>query len=158
MLKPTLILRFSAVISDGLQVKFLLDIVINDWSTISEMLAISSGVAILFLSIALYIWLRAALLVLAGDRSTDPALAWSSSVHLHNLLLYYVDILLAGPHPLNQSMVLLFEILTLLVQLIILKGYLHELLLSKSLPLLGLKAVLLVLLNPLLQFLSPRLE
>jgi hypothetical protein len=93
-------------------------------------LAVASGVAILFLIIAVNIGVRGTLLILiVSDRPADPALAGSASMHLHDLLLDDVNVLLAGSHPLDKCMVLLLEVLGLLIQLIILKSGLHELLL-----------------------------
>ena len=71
----------------------------------------------------------------------------------HNFFLNVVDVLLAGSHPLDQRMILLFHIFQLLLHLITLECKLFDILISFPFHLLGLLSFFLIRIYSLFQFL-----
>ena len=158
------------------------DIFIYYWSTVGKLLVVASHVSwsplvhfIKLLVIVCRCLSSSSLLTyslslsLIGCWATDSTFSGvvrrspsaSSSAHSiafgHNLLFDGINILLRRPHSLDKRMILLLEVLILLLKLIIVEGDLHELLFSHPLSFLRNLAVCLVLLDPLLQLLSPSL-
>ena len=111
MLQSALVLGVPFVVSDCLQVELLFDILIDYRATVSEVVASSMPplvILLLFLIIALHF--LTTFLVLVCSWAADPTLSLPlalSSHNLHDFFLNQINILLAGPHSLDQGMVLL---------------------------------------------------
>ena len=75
----------------------------------------------------------------------------------HDLFLDSVNVLLAGTHAANQGVILLLKVLAALLDLVILERQLHQLPLRVTLTLVRCRGILLVLVDALLKFTSPRL-
>ena len=138
MLKHTLILALPIIVSYGLQIELLLNILIDNWPRISQVLLVAARMPVLVLiSIALHIRLRTTFLVFVGGGPADARFSRAAPVYLHYLLLYNVYVVLGNAHSFDQSVVLLLQVFRFFIQLVILKSHLHQLFLGQSLGLLG---------------------